>query len=354
MEVMFDADGHIFESGAEIVEYLDAPYSSRKELLRDNLFPPMDSWNRAALSIRGGYLEGSNSNRSGREGSVERWIEFLDESEIEGTVLYPTRGLGFGRVREVEWSVALARAYNTWIHEKFMNASPRFKAMALIPVLDPPQAASELRRAVTELGMVGGVVIAGGKRPFGDPFYFPIYEAAQELDTVIAVHAGGPGNRFEMLDRAIDSRCLGHPTSLMIEMTSMMFSGVFDLYPRLRFAFLEGGIAWALAIMERMQEAYDQWGVQAPELKREPKEHLTSGRIFFHTELDEDILPYAAQKLGPEALLYASDYPHINRGRIRTTLSRFLERGDVAPETKTAILGRNARRLYKLREPALA
>ena len=345
---MFDADGHLFERESEIFEYLEPPFRGRKELLRSNLFPPMDTWNRTALSIAGGYLEGLHSGGPREEGTVQQWVDFLDEAGIEATVLYPTFGLGFSQVKEVEWGVALANAYNTWLYEKFAKLSPRLKGMALIPIQNPEAAVKELRRAVHELGMPGGIIIAGARRPLGDRFYHPIYEAAQELDAVVAVHAGGPGTRLEMFSRGIEARCLGHPTSLMIEMTSMMFQGVFDFFPRLRFAFLEGGIAWALFLLERMQEAYEQWSVQAPELKRQPKEHLTSGRIFFHTDLEEDILPFAVQQLGDHVLLYASDYPHLARGKVLGVLKRFQERPDLSDEAKARILGDNARRLYKL------
>jgi predicted TIM-barrel fold metal-dependent hydrolase len=354
----YDADGHVFERDAEIFEHLEPPFRGRKELLRNSLFPAMDSWNRTALSVAGGYVEGSTARRkdgeAGEEGTAAQWLDVLNEANLEGTVLYPTHGLGFGRVKEIEWAIALAKAYNNWIHERFYQASPRLRGIALIPIQDPRAAASELRRAVTQLGMVGGIMVAGHRRPFGDSLYDPIYETAQELDCVLAVHAGGPGIRLEMLDRAIEARCLGHPTSLMIEMTSMMFSGVFDRFPRLRFTFMEGGIAWALFLAERMQEAYEQWAVQAPALKREPKEHLTSGRIYFHCEADEEILPYAAEYLGDEVLLYASDYPHLAPAKVFRTLAAFQQRTDLSERTKSRILGENARRLYKLEQPAPA
>jgi predicted TIM-barrel fold metal-dependent hydrolase len=351
---VFDADGHVFERDPEIFEYLDPPFRGRKELLRRSFFPPADRWNRTVLSIAGRYEEGSSASTfRDAEGEVtaQEWLDFLDEAGIEGTVLYPTAALGFGRVTEVEWAICLARAYNRWLQEKFLSVSTRLRGMALIPIQSPVDAAAELRRVAREPRMVGAIIVAGHlRRPLGDPFYYPVYEAAQELDTVVAVHAGGPGNRFDMFDGGIEARCLGHPTSLMIEMTSMMFSGIFDRFPRLRFSFMEGGVAWVLFLLERMQEAYDQWSVQAPELKREPREHLTSGRVYFHCELDEGILRTGAELLGERALLYASDFPHISTKRILNNLRRFQDRSDLSEEIKAQILGGAARRLYKVEQ----
>ena len=83
------------------------------------MFPAMDDWNRTALSVVGGYAEGSAARRKdgqgNEQGTPEQWLGVLDDAGIESTVLYPTRGLGFGRVREVDWSITLAKAYNSWL-----------------------------------------------------------------------------------------------------------------------------------------------------------------------------------------------------------------------------------------------
>src|SRR6185295_13209119 len=127
----YDADGHVFENEREIYEFLPGMFSGREELLRTNLFPPMDSWNRTALSITGRYKEGSTSElykKANYEITGREWKQFLDTADLAGTVLYPTAGLGFGRVKEVEWGIALAQAYNDWMHDRFMKADPRIRA----------------------------------------------------------------------------------------------------------------------------------------------------------------------------------------------------------------------------------
>jgi uncharacterized protein len=348
---VFDADGHIFENERAIFEHLPGIYHGREELMRSRLFPPMDSWNRTALAVGGRLLNGSTSEtyrRANYEITAKEWLQFLALAEIDGTVLYPTAALGFGRVKEVDWGIALAQAYNDWMYDAFTRDNPKIHALALIPMQDPKAAARELRRAVTELGAPGGVIVAGHRRlPLGERYYDPVFAEAQELDTVLAVHAGGPGDRFEMFG-PIESRCVGHPSSLILEMTSMMFGGVFDRFPGVRFSFMEGGVAWALFLRERMHEAYEQWAVQAPELKRHPDEHLASGRIFFHCEADERIIPYAVSALGDQCLLYASDFPHLAPEKIVREKEHFMARTDLPESTKAKILRENALRLYKI------
>src|SRR5207245_5688782 len=80
---------------------------------------------------------------------------------------------------------------NSFIHEEFVKVSPRLKAVALLPVQDPQAAAQELRRAVRELGHVGAMLAADGSHVLGDERFTPIYEEAQRLDVMLAVHASG-------------------------------------------------------------------------------------------------------------------------------------------------------------------
>ncbi|HEX5607936.1 MAG TPA: amidohydrolase family protein, partial [Candidatus Binatia bacterium] len=79
---------------------------------------------------------------------------FLDATEIQLTVLYPNEGLNIGLQRDRDWAVALARAYNDWLHHEFLRASSRFQGVALLAPQDPVAAASELERAVKDLGMI--------------------------------------------------------------------------------------------------------------------------------------------------------------------------------------------------------
>ena len=46
-----------------------------------------------------------------------------------------------------------------------------------------------------------------------------------------------------------------HPIPLMIQMTSMLFDGVFERFPRLRVAFLEAGRAWIPFMMDRTRSS---------------------------------------------------------------------------------------------------
>jgi len=353
-ETIIDADGHVFEKDGEIFERVESPFCNYPELLRAGLFPRLDNWNRQVRNIFDGRAQ--RVARSTEDGSrfvaAAQWIDFLDRASIDLTVLYPTAGLGIGQIKEPEWAVPLSRAYNNWLFEKYLKVTPRLKGVALLPMQNPVEAAQELKRAVVDLGMIGGIVPSVGlSRLLGEHFYHPVYEMAEALNVPLTIHGGGASSfGLDQFDRAIKARTLSHPFAQLIQLTDLMFSGVFDQFPRIKFAFMEAGVGWALMLLDRFERSLDLgWGKEAQGLVNPPRAHLTSGRIFFHCELDEEVLPYAVKVLGDRALFYASDFPHQPPDDCINEKKEFRERSDLSEETKCQILRGTAQRLYDLR-----
>ena len=126
--------------------------------------------------------------------------------------MFPTSGLGVGRVRDPKFQVALCRAYNDFISD-YCKASPRLKAVANLPVNDPAECVRELNRAVTKLGLCGGMMVAQAHRKnLGSAEYYPLYEEAQKLNTPLTIHAfGGDEPGSEIFDQFISLHTCGHP-----------------------------------------------------------------------------------------------------------------------------------------------
>jgi predicted TIM-barrel fold metal-dependent hydrolase len=75
---------------------------------------------------------------------------------------------------------------------------------------------------------------------------------------------------------------------------------------------------------------------------------LTSGKIYFHCEGDEQTLPLAKQIFGSKTFLFASDFPHEPTIEdIKEGIHEILERRDLDDEDKMNIFNTNPRRLYK-------
>jgi predicted TIM-barrel fold metal-dependent hydrolase len=339
-----DADGHVVESDSELLDFLPPPYKGREDLLSFSFFPTLDGFHRQARRVADG------KGRTIAKGSLKEWQQFLDEDEIAWSVLYPTSGLTFGMVRDKEWACAVAQGYNNYLYECFTRPEKRLRGMALIPLQSIPDAVAELRRAVKELGFVGAVLPAVGLRqPLGDTRYDPVYEAAQDLGALLAVHAAPTGGLgLDGFEKLIEVRTLSHGFGQMIQMTSMIYNGVFDRFPTLRIAYAEAGCGWVPYLMERLDLEYEHRNTQAPECKLLPSEHLKSGRIFIHCELEDRGIAQVSGLLRDDILFCATDFPHEPRSEFRENVAKFLAREDVSREIKYRIMTENPKRMYPL------
>jgi predicted TIM-barrel fold metal-dependent hydrolase len=134
----------------------------------------------------------------------------------------------------------------------------------------------------------------------------------------------------------------------MRQLTSIVFEGIPERFPRLRLAFLEAGVSWVPYWMGRMDEEYEKRGaVEARALKRKPSEYIAGGSIYFSCEAGEAILPQAIHLVGENQIVYASDWPHWDNNFPRS-IKELEEREDLTLTQKRKILGDNARRLYRL------
>ncbi|HLG73642.1 MAG TPA: amidohydrolase family protein [Chloroflexota bacterium] len=336
-----DADGHVMENFEQIKALLEPPFQN-PERQSGSLLPSLDQFhtpNNGTVRAPGTF---------DRSIGPERWLEFMDRTELEYAVLYPTTGLSYGNIAYPRWALAYARAYNNWLHREYLQASPKLQAVALIPMQDPAAAVDELERAVCELGMVGAMLPSNG---LGDHIsaarYWPIYEKAEALDCVLAVHGGNYNNLgFNSYTVFPAARALGMPFPLAIAMTGLIVDGVLDRFPKLRIGLLEGGTAWVPLVIDRLERELEYGGL---EVQRPIVDYFTDGRVFIGCEGNERALATAIERVGPGPFMFASDFPHeISLANCREEMDEILERTDLSDAHKPDILGNNARRFYKL------
>jgi uncharacterized protein len=334
-----DADGHVMENMDEVSDFLDEPYRDG----RGAVLPSLDRFHTPTTS-RGPRQPGTFDRSIG----PARWVEFLDRTKLESTVLYPTTGLAFGQIVYPDWATAYARAYNDWLSERYLKFDTRLKGAALIPMQDVEAAVAELRRAVEQLGMVAAMVPSNGlTRHVSHKEYWPIYQEAERLGCALAIHGGCYGNLgFDTLSVFPASRALGMPFPLAIAATGFIVDGVFDAFPNLRVGFLEGGTAWIPLVIDRLERERTYSGLA---VKQPIADYFRSGRVFIGCEGNEEALSYAVQRVGPQAFMFASDFPHeISIDNCMEEIDEILERTDLKDGVKAAILGANARAFYRL------
>jgi hypothetical protein len=116
----------------------------------------------------------------------------MDTQQIDTAVMFPTSGLGIGRVRDPQLNAALCKGIT--ISSDYCKASPRLKAVANYPSIIhfDAQGTQPCRHKVGS--MRRNAVAQAHSKNLGPEFY-ALYEEAQNLNTPISIHAFGGDNR---------------------------------------------------------------------------------------------------------------------------------------------------------------
>jgi len=354
---IIDGDGHVMEDIPSIWKYMPEEYvgKSFSDIRGRSPFPPIDHLHSANRH----FTPGGAFANVGRDG----WEQFLDEVGIHSTVLYTSAGLSFGKIVSRDWAIELARAYNNWIVDTYLAKSRRFRAMGLIPLQEPKEAAVELRRIVQQLGMCGAMLPStGANMPhLGSQQYWPIYQEAERLECAIGIH-GGAHESMLMDDMSpyAPVNALGHPFGQMVNFAGIIFNGVFDKFPGLRIGFLEAGCAWLLTCMERFTRSWAshvQYDPRGRFLKLREGEtvsdyiirQINEGRIFVGVEGNELTIAEAVRVVGNKPFIFSSDYPHeVDAETCKAELDELRKNPRLTAEDREAILIRNSPRFYRL------
>jgi predicted TIM-barrel fold metal-dependent hydrolase len=140
----------------------------------------------------------------------------------------------------------------------------------------------------------------------------------------------------------------------------MLFNNLFERYPGLRVAYLEGGPLWFLMALERFSRSYEAGTPINPrgELLQLPEGQtvgdyirglVQAGRLVVGIEGGESDLPYAIQVAGDGAFMFSSDFPHeVNTQTVQKEIRELSQREGISAAAKDAILRGNAARFYGL------
>ena len=179
---VIDADGHVFEREADIKKYLEPPYDRRNT----SLTPGDQPWDTHLYETFEDAISWMGISPAEQ---VERWHNLMDREGLRrpcASRLF--RGACPSSRRPTSRSPRRGRATTNFANE-FNALSDRMQCVGVLPLRSPEAAAEELRRAVTELGIRGfEFVTTGPPLALGDPFYDPVYRAAEELGAAICVH----------------------------------------------------------------------------------------------------------------------------------------------------------------------
>ena len=201
----------------------------------------------------------------------------LEELGIDYALLYPTYGLTVTALPDDELRPALARAFNRYSAEVFVGLRDRLEPVAAIPMATPSEAIAELDHAVGELGlkavMMAGIVprpVPGAENPRAARYidtvghdslydYSPVWKKCEELKVSPTFHAGSQGLGMRASRTNYVCNHVGNFAAAgEAAARSLFFGGVPLRHKSLRFAFLEGGVAWGANLMADIIGHYEK------------------------------------------------------------------------------------------------
>jgi len=332
--LVVDADGHCNEPEEGLAQWLPAEYASRAPIrVTDdygNRRTIMEGriWSKSGplgSGVQGPFAPHIIGSRPGMREPDKRLAD-MDEEGIDVAVIFGTAvALTVNGLQDKAFAGAICHAVNRWLVEEYLAPDrKRLKGVGLIPCQDPPAAARELEYLAQHRadGIVSAMLptnVYGIN--MGDRRFDPIYDAAQALGLPLSVHpqtghdgeygvSGVMGAGSERMDKYSYVHLTAFPFELMIALMHMIGEGVFDRYPRLKVAYMEGGAGWIPFWAERLDEHQEKLRPQWPDLKRKPSEIISGDQVSFTCEPEEATLPEVLAHIGPSQVMYASDYAH--------------------------------------------
>jgi predicted TIM-barrel fold metal-dependent hydrolase len=284
----------------------------------------------------------------------EEQIKDMELDGVDVSILYPTTGLQLYKIPDGALISAIFRTYNDWVAEFCLASPKRLKGIAMINIDDVAVGVAELTHRAHQ-GFVGAMipVYPPEGRKYDSPEYDLLWEAAQDLEMPLGLHA--TTNRFGSGegDRTSTNRfsvTVNFDHYVRMSLTDMIFSGVFERYPKLQVGAVEHEVSWAAHFLDRMDYNYDQRarGVGGLRFKDDMLPSDLFRRNVFLGFQEDGLGIQLRDIIGVDTLQWGSDYPHHESTfpRSREILEEIL--ADCTEEEKAKIAGGNAARVYNL------
>ena len=283
-------------------------------------------------------------------------VKDMDHDGVDVSVVYPNLVPFIYLQADRALADACMVAYNDWMLEDFQGADPaRVVGLPMLPVDDGMDVClGEFERVVAK-GAKGLFVPGFPVRPYHDSYYDPLWAAAVDAGVPVTFHRTFGGKSYEPdwdggLNNFSAAGTVARFFSGVRPLTYMIFGGVFDRHPGLKFVGAELNCGWIPFWVQTMdQQVANQEAMQDMPMEKPPSDYL--GTNVFVTILDDDFgfrLMAAGEPHLVDACMYSSDYPHSVTlwPNSRAHIER-LTKG-MTDEDKHKVLAGNAERVYRV------
>jgi predicted TIM-barrel fold metal-dependent hydrolase len=272
-----DCDGHFLECFPVLEEYITAQGVSPRATAARGSTPDRAQRAHERLVQRSWWsLPARNTLDHASALLPSLFAERLEQLGIDFSIMFPSAGLMYPQIDEDELRRASCRGLNHYVADVFADLHDRLEPAAAIPMHTPDEALDELDHAVTELGFKTVMIPAFVERPVGiaesavrahpevgvfttwfDTFgidsahdYDPFWARCVELGVSLSAHTPSLGKG---LRTSVSNYMFNHIGNFAAAnealCKSLFLGGVTRRFPRLRIAFLEGGVGWAASLL---------------------------------------------------------------------------------------------------------
>ncbi len=203
----------------------------------------LDAWKHSAIGQDGMQALDAGEMKDKLLDLGEHRLQRMDEAGVDVEVLSVTAPALHNL--EPDESVTLARSSNDLLANTVRNNPERFQGFATLPMPAPTEAATELERAVRELGLHGALLFGRTRdKNLDHPEFFPVLETAARLRAPLYIHPQIPqkpvrealysGFSDPKIDLVFSTFGLGWHYEAGIQFLRLMLSGTLDRLPDLR------------------------------------------------------------------------------------------------------------------------
>ncbi len=337
---LIDADAHVNPPPTFWDDYLPKALADRGPRIEEGSADETHDWvvfegSRKPLNIMSSVTgQGRNFRPVGRRSDIQSgsWepaarLEDMARDGVSRAVLFGGGPLG---TADNDLYLASFGAYNRWLADFCSHDPKHLVGVAYLPMQDIDQSVAMLREAArlghkavnipafpqSKKGTAGGgfaaQVLALTGDPDGDlqydnPAFDRFWQACVDLDMAITIHLGARVARPQMtrfLPNLVMSKvCMAEPISIMI------FGGVFDRFPTLRFASIESGVGWMSWMAEYMDSIYiNQRHWLQLDLENPPSFYMD--RNVYGSFIRDPVGIRNRDLPGGRNIMWSTDYPH--------------------------------------------
>jgi aminocarboxymuconate-semialdehyde decarboxylase len=270
-------------------------------------YTPKDS-RESPLSIQ--FPKGNRLNLDPRLAEIEKRLEIMNQGSIAiATVEVQTSAVGYelDGSRGESWS----KLYNEAIQSLVKRHPNRFAGIATVPLQDPSRAAKVLEYAIVNLKMSGVTIASNVVGKYYDSKDFdPFWKKAEELDVMMIMHPEWVAGSDKMGGYGLRTVC-GNPADTTLSVGYMIYSGVFDRFPKLKLALLHGGgfFPYHLGRFDRGLNSGSGAGPSRIAASQPPSKYLKN-LYFDNLVYRVETVEYLKRMVGTEHVMVGTDYPY--------------------------------------------